>query len=268
MSNVDYGCERDGSPALGVVGDAPGAECSRSAIEQTDNLGHALDEFPQRVEHWCASEPQGRLIERYCRADIGIAWRRSEPRARRKSIQNGLLIFVSKNGLNAPAPSRHPRPLDREVDLDKPLMLTKNIELMEGPQNVISSLVRIERFDRGSLPLGKPLFAFDTCQWIDEIVEGSVNWKMRVGTRMYAVACGQSRRKQIKSAPSRIDDGSHLGANNGINRALLAGYQNLVAGIRIILHDEFIWAAPLPGRESLLEDWDLGYGPIDASLSV
>jgi hypothetical protein len=30
----------------------------------------------------------------------------------------------------------------------------------------------------------------------------------------------------------------------------------------------FGWAAPLPGYESFLHHWDLGYGPVDGSLSV
>ena len=87
-------------------------------------------------------------------------------------------------------------------------------------------------------------------------------------TRFYAIACGESGGKKIKRAAGGIDDRASFGADERINGADLASYQQLIRGIRIWLHDEFVWARPLPGKESLLQDWDLGYGPIDRSLSV
>jgi hypothetical protein len=75
-----------------------------------------------------------------------------------------------------------------------------------------------------------------------------------------------ARRSRALRAELMIAPG--FGANQRVYRSDIACYQKLVAGIRIWLEDKFIWAAPLPGNETLLQDWDLGFGPIDGSLGV
>jgi hypothetical protein len=164
--------------------------------------------------------------------------------------------------------SRHPRGGNPRLHHNEPFVLAQDVELMQSPQTRVPSLVRSQRFDCRSLALGKPLFAFDTLQGIDHVLFRPEDWKVRLMTRFYAVACGESGNEEIERAASGIDDRTRFGTDERINAENLASYQQLVSGIRIWLHDEFVWARPLPGRETLLQYWDLGYGPIDGSLSV
>jgi hypothetical protein len=87
-------------------------------------------------------------------------------------------------------------------------------------------------------------------------------------TRFYAVSCGEGGGEEIKSAASGIDDCASVANDERVDGALLMSYQNLISGVRIRLYDKFIWAASLPGKEALLQDWDLGYGPINRGLGV
>lgn len=43
-------------------------------------------------------------------------------------------------------------------DGNQPFMLSQNVELMEGPQRTVTSLVRLERFDYSNFALGQPPF--------------------------------------------------------------------------------------------------------------
>jgi hypothetical protein len=94
------------------------------------------------------------------------------------------------------------------------------------------------------------------------------DWKVRFVTRFYAVSRGEGGGEEIKRAASGIDDRTSIADHERIDRALLMSYQDLVSGVRIWLDDKFVWAVPLPGKEALLQDWDLGYGPINRRLSI
>jgi hypothetical protein len=77
---------------------------------------------------------------------------------------------------------------------------------MEDGHGQIPSRVWLERFDRGSLLLRKPLFAFDACQRVDHIDLGAEDWKVRVSARIVAVALGQAGGDEIERRPQRVDD--------------------------------------------------------------
>jgi hypothetical protein len=44
-------------------------------------------------------------------------------------------------------------------------------------------------------------------------------------------------------------------------------YDEILSRIRICLYHNCVWAGPLPGFESLLHEWDLGFGPLHCGLS-
>jgi len=70
-------------------------------------------------------------------------------------------------------------------------MLTQNVQTVKSPKRRIPSLVWLKCFDRSAFPRGKPLYAFDTRQRIDEVEQAGVNWEMRVCGRIFAVANGK-----------------------------------------------------------------------------
>ena len=88
------------------------------------------------------------------------------------------------------------------------------------------------------------------------------NRKVCVGTRFFAIADSKSGGDHIEAAFNRVDDDSGFGVETEIGGSRPPHYHKIVSCLRIRLYSGFIWAAPLPGNEALLQDWDLGYGPI------
>jgi hypothetical protein len=83
---------------------------------------------------------------------------------------------------------------------------------------------------------------------MDHVLFGPKNWKVRLLTRFYAVSYCESGSDEIKRAASGIDDRASIADHEQIDRALLVSYQNFISGVRIRLHDKFVWAVPLPTR--------------------
>jgi len=154
------------------------------------------------------------------------------------------------------------------VKSDQPFVLPLNIETVKRPEIGVPSLVWVERFDDSFIGLREPLFIFYPLQWIDEVVLGPQNRKMRSVVGRYAIATGQRCGKDIEAASERVDDGTSLGVDDERKRNFLARYHHVLAGIRIGLLGGYLYARRMPGQEPSLHGFDLGYGPIDSSLSI
>jgi hypothetical protein len=255
MTNVNCSGERDAS----------------SGFERSYDPSNTLREIAERGDHWLIGHPEGGLVEAYCRNDIGIAFRRAESRMCPEPKKWGVIIEalgVGQNFLNGIRPSGDPCGLDFRAHNDQTFMLAFDIELMEGIENRVPSFVWSESFDRGSLSLGEPLFAFYSRERVDHILNAPEDWEVSMGARFYAVACGESGGQKIEAAPDGIDNRANFSLDHRIKRQFLASDEAFIARIRIWLDDKFIWAAPLPGQEALLQNWDLGYGPINSCVGV
>jgi len=91
---------------------------------------------------------------------------------------------------------------------------------------------------------------------------------MRFATRFFAIAHSRRRSEKIETATKRIDDRPDPGIESARQGRLLICHHEIAAAIRVMLLDNSIWISSLPCEEFDLKEWDLGYGPIDASLSV
>lgn len=71
------------------------------------------------------------------------------------------------NKVLAEAPTRDVKSARVCSDAEQPLMLSQNIELMQGPQKIVPSLVRFQRFDSRSFGRGERLRISLPCtrQW-------------------------------------------------------------------------------------------------------
>jgi hypothetical protein len=237
-------------------------------VEQPDDLDDPSDKSIESGNYWLTNGPEGGgLCEAYLSGYIGIAWRRVETRVDREAPEWGPVIKVNRCSSDTfkPRKSGYPRRGNPRADRNEPFVLAQDVELVQRPQIRVASLVWLERFDRRSLAAGKPLFAFDTR---DHVLFGPKNWKVRLLTRFYAVSYCERSADEIKRAASGIDDRASIADHERIDRALLVSYQNFISGVRIRLHDKLVWAVPLPGKEALLQDWDLGYGSINRRLGV
>jgi hypothetical protein len=238
-----------------------------SVVEQLNDLSDVVCEARQERPGWLIDEPKGGFIERYLGGDMAIALRRRDAAGGWEPVQDGFIIqnFTAGHEL---------KPIDlnairgnARVDSNQSFVFAAYIELMKDVKHRVPALVRPERFNNALFMLGKPLFAFNSIS-PEKVVGGTENWKVRFVARFYAIACGECRREQIEAAANRIDDSADLRIEDQIEWPLEHGGQYVVGRISITLHDKYIRAIPLPGSEALLERWDLGYGPIDSSLSI
>jgi hypothetical protein len=235
-------------------------------VEHIDDVSDPDGVAPQERECWFVSYPKGRLIEKYLRGDVAIAFRQSEPATGRHPVQNGLIVCASQAGFDAASGDVEIGSLYAGVDNDQSLMLAQNVHLVEGIQDRVATTVRLKRFDRGDFSGREPLFNFIAIHSVAKVREartGLVNGEVSLAARFYAVARSQCRREQIKRTAGRVQDGTNLGTDEGIEGAALADCQHLISGISIRLYETLIRVTPLPGFKALLQHWDLGYGPID-----
>jgi hypothetical protein len=154
---------------------------------------------------------------------------------------------------------------------EKPFMLPQYVELVQGPNGVIPSLVRFERFDSSAIGSRKPLFAFwsvNSPKWINHAEFGTKDWEMPFMIRSFPVACGERDSQQIEGATQGIDDRTNPRVERERKRNLLNSYKQIISGLRIRLFDNAIGVSLLPFEKAVLQKWDLGFGPIDGSLSV
>jgi hypothetical protein len=154
---------------------------------------------------------------------------------------------------------------------NQPFMLAENVEFVQGPNGVIPSFVRFESFDRSSFALGKPLFAFnaiDSSERVDHTMQRIEDWEMPIAIRFFAIALGEGSGEQVQAATERVKNGADPSIHGKRQRNSLLSYKQIAACLRVTLFDDAIGATLLPLNKSLLQQWGLGYGPIDASLGV
>jgi len=238
-----------------------------SVIEQADDFADAGSEAGEDGNGcFFAAEAEG-LVKDYREGNSGIAFRYSGPDIGGRAKEHGFIVVALPNG--RPTRSLTPRG-NHEAANDRnnghqPLVFSHTVEVIEGVQKFIPSTVRPECFDREAIGFAQPLFAFcaiDPVRHIVKAVDGTEYGEMSVAIRYYAVASGECRRQQIKRAANGIDDNADFDVEAQIGRARPADYNQILSRIRIRLYDDGVWAGPFPGYESLLKDWDLGFGPI------
>lgn len=233
-------------------------------VDFIKNVGNAHFEAPQDCRHFFIRKLQSNFIESYKNGNVCVALRRMEEFSGCHPTQDGFVFgALDRSGPADPhhAIGYHQMPAYVRCGTYQPLMLAQNVQTVKGPEGVIPSIIWFERFDRGNLALGKPLFAFDACQRIDKVVEASKNWEMRISARICAVACGQGSCDQIKAATQRIDDRSHPSIECERER-LIVDYRRIATTIKVWLFGDVIGISADPFDKALLEQWDLGIGPI------
>jgi hypothetical protein len=79
---------------------------------------------------------------------------------------------------------------------------------------------------------------------------------------------GQSSREKLERASQRNDGRASPGIEDAGQRRGLISYERIAsAETRIRLYPEFIRMSLRPFQESVLEEWDLGYG-LDSRLGI
>jgi hypothetical protein len=237
--------------------------------------GEACDEFldshceeSESDDCWLVGYPQGGLIQKYLRGDVAIAFRRAESPSG-ETEQNGFIIQMKKAGFNIGAPCGDVGLRDEWFNGKKSFVFPQNIELMDGVENVVPSIVSLCVFDRGCFAGRDPLFVFDSRYGSQKVGASLSNGEVGLAVRFYAVAREKRRHENIQGGSSGIYNGSYVAMNERVQRdAEISNKEFPIFVGRIRLWDNLVWALPLPIHKSLLQDWDLGLGPIDCSFGV
>jgi|GEM_PF-5358161 len=237
-------------------------------VEHLDNFRDARRVTSQQRNCWIIFKPEGGFINDYLSGHKCIAFMRAKTSGR-DTIQNGFILEASPVGRKATTPCSYICSRNNRISLQKSVMLSQDVETMEGVKRFIPSRVRFERFDTGDFSLGKSLFLFDAFQVSNKTRTESMNGKMGFGIRFYAVALGECGGEQIKSTTNGVNHRSNVCINQWVKRLIGISHKELAAiisGIR--LYDEAIWLSLLPSFKSFLQSWNIGYGPLDGGLNV
>jgi hypothetical protein len=250
-----------------------------SNIKSVDDLADSLCESGERFRDFMIRRPEGSLIERYVSGHVCIALRRVEGFGGRasRSKQDGF-VFQALNDpkagyyhISALATDCAAFPdeiVNVNISDDQPFVLAQDVQLVEGRNGAIPSLVRFECFDRSLFDLGKPLFTFDACSRINHRLVGAKNWKVRFSVRILAIACCERSGKQIEGTPERVEDRANPCVVDQWKLGALTSYNRIASVLRIRLFDNLIRMRFAPIEQGVLEEWDLGYGPLNGGLSV
>lgn len=147
-------------------------------------------------------------------------------------------------------------------------MFTQNIKLMEGPQEVITSVIRAERFEDTYIARRKAFFIFYPAYGINEVVDAAEKWEVRLLAGTFAVSSCESGAQQIECRPKGIDDGAHASVDHGWQWELFAKYRDFLAGPTIEIPDFYARVRLLPSVKLFDEEWELGSSPLDSGISV
>ena len=139
-----------------------------SSVEQVDDRVRKVRELVERGNNWFRGRECG-FTERYIRGELHLVGRRTMG----EEADCGFLVVhphpTSSDGnkVLAEAPTRDVKSARVCSDAEQPLMLSQNIELMQGPQKIVPSLVRFQRFDSRSFGRGERLRISLPCtrQW-------------------------------------------------------------------------------------------------------
>lgn len=241
------------------------------AVEQFDDRVCKARELVERGNYLWRNFGR-RFVERYLRGELDIVVRR----AIADEAQYGFLIRAEhcgteKTEIRDVQSSRGcggNREFWRDLDAQQPPMLTHDVELMEGEQRFVPSLIRFQRFNARAFAVGKPLYQFTSLEPPGgELVGAPGNGKIRIVWSSYAVAAEQCSRENIETAPQGVDVSADLDIEIQRERAFQARYYRAVRDWRFRLFDTVIRVVAEPGVDPLGEGWQLGYGPVNTCLS-
>jgi hypothetical protein len=244
------------------------------SVEERKNGANATPKLLKHGEYLLISDPKGRLIDEYIEGKKSIAFRNRNGSGFGHSTQYGFVIAALDGRAcprKPPGISEVHHSVNARLGTYQTLMLPYDVQVMEKPERFVPSFVRFERFDDRSLLISKPLFSFFVIQpmeRIDHIEFASEDWKVPIAIRDYAVALDQGSGEEIEGAWQRADDRPDPSIEAERERLFLVGYNQIITRLRISLTSQAVGATLLPFVEGILEQWDLGIGPIDGSLSI
>jgi hypothetical protein len=227
-------------------------------------------EFTERCNNFPVFEVAG-FIQAYLHGDLKLGMRN----ALGEKPEYGFVISAANpTGNDWREGSLHFDPYDTQlrweyIDGQKALMLSHNVEQMEGVKQFIPSTVRFQRFDDRTFPLGERLYEFTPLVAVAGEDGSTVDdGKISIVNKALAVAISERRSEDIEAASDSINVGAGLDLECQRQWRFLNSNDDIVRGIRWQLFDDHLNVFIEPSIKARFEGWELGYGPIDRGLGV
>lgn len=241
------------------------------SVELGNDIRGQLGEIVQCYDERLARQEIG-LVDRYLRNDVSFCFC-----PLRNQAQYGFIVYADKVGDRSKPADLHSsvsghcgdlKSSGPNRNLDQSFMFAQDVEAMEGPQNRIASFIRFQLFDESALGSGQPLYKFySLVSSRREHVLGDGDGEINIFGVRYAVAVGQRRREDVETAAKDVNIDSSFDAERERQWFFCERYKNIVRNVRIRITNSGFDMCIEPGLCALMEGWELGFGPINASLS-
>jgi hypothetical protein len=186
----------------------------------------------------------------------------------------GIVLECALNGqMGDPSPSvKMPDHCEQagHVDDDQALVLPRYVEVVECDQKGrFPATPRFQIFDDLPISLRQPLYLLAARVLANkERVAGSAEGELTVLFARVTVPCGKPVYKKVETAAQAIDDCSCFGVDYRVWWDYVAKAKQLLSRLKIRLGDDAIGGDLIPGNQPPFEDVYLGYGPLDAGVSI
>lgn len=211
------------------------------------------------------------LVDRYIDGKVDLVIRRlnADPSENTVVLKTGPLIgsgeFESAGSAIRPKSGE----CRDDHDIQHPPMLPRLIYLVQGIEKAIPAFPRLEAFNNGLIGSGKPLYPFSSrVPPMEELLGTVTNGKLNLSGTRLAVARGQDVHEDIETAAQAINNRAGFCVDDRGDRLDVAQLNEFQAPFRVQFFEQAVRGIFLPGFNAPLENLELGYGPIDASLSV
>jgi len=140
---------------------------------------------------------------------------------------------------------------------------------MEGPERFVPSLIRFQRFQSATFCCGKPLYEFSTliASRKKHFLAGG-DGKVDIFGIAYAEPFGEDCGENVETAADNVDVSAGLYNEAERKRLFLNRCYEALWRSRIKINDVGFDVVFDPSVDPFLKGWELGYGPVNASLSM
>jgi hypothetical protein len=254
-------------PAATARQDSEGTKADETeslAVEQLDDRLRKAREIVKRAnERFSYSDP--RFIERYREGACNLGLRRAFGDTR----EYGLIVGAYPAGFETfNTWAGHSKNSRRRLYPQQSAMLAHDVELMEGPQKFVPSLIWVQRFDDRSFGRRQPLFAFETCQGVNEVEQASIDRKVFLNVLRHAVARIECAGEDVEAAADGIEVNAGCDMERERQRLFLDHHYEIIRDIRIRVFDSYFEIEIEPSVDLRVKGWELGYGPVNARLRM
>lgn len=235
-------------------------------VEQSNDPLRKVAEFMQRRGYRLSGQ-RASVAERYLDSDLNVVVRvgrfarESVALIRRAAPQEIVQLRICPELVDADS-------VRRRVGVHQGSMFPGDVHIMEGPEKGrnIPSIVWLETFDRVLIGSGQPLYFFSSKAL--KLLGGKTDGEIDIFFADVSVSLGEFAGEQIETAARAVDDSSGLGVNYFRKGLDLINLPNVIAGLRIFLSADGVWATVDPAINPFAENIELGFGPLNTRERV